>query len=71
LIVAENVKFMGGYFAQWIGERFPGTVCNLCIEFKKFFMDEWTGKLDQQLHSAIQQALASTVPGVVEELGQL
>ena len=53
LDVRENIKFDGGYFAQWIGERFPGTVCNLCIEFKKFFMDEWTGTLDDELHAAI------------------
>jgi hypothetical protein len=68
LDVAENVKFVGGYFSQWLGENFGGTVCNLCIEFKKFFMDEWTGALDDDLHAAIYDALASTVPGVLEEL---
>ena len=70
LDVRENIKFKGGYFAQWIGERFPTTVCNLCIEFKKFFMDEWTGVPDPTLLAAITMALASTVPGVLEELGQ-
>jgi N-formylglutamate amidohydrolase len=68
LDVRENVKFTGGYFAQWLDENFSDTVCNLCIEFKKFFMDEWTGKLDDTLHAAICDALASTVPGVLEEL---
>jgi N-formylglutamate amidohydrolase len=68
LDVRENVKFTGGYFAQWLGENFSDTVCNLCIEFKKFFMDEWTSKLDEGLHRAISSALASTVPGVLEEL---
>jgi N-formylglutamate deformylase len=71
LDVRENVKFRGGYFAQWIGERFPDTICNLCIEFKKFFMDEWTGKADPAMLAAIQSALESTVPGVIEELAQL
>jgi N-formylglutamate deformylase len=71
LDVRENVKFHGGYFAQWIGERFPDTICNLCIEFKKFFMDEWTGKADPTMLAAIQSALESTVPGVQEELAQL
>ena len=71
LEVAENVKFDGGYFARWLGEEFPDTVCNLCIEFKKFFMDEWTGTLDEPLHAAIHDALLSTVPGVCTELDRL
>lgn len=71
LEVAENVKFDGGYFAQWLGQEFSGTVCNLCIEFKKFFMDEWTGTLDEPLHAAIGDALRSTVPGVLAELDRL
>lgn len=70
LDVRENIKFEGGYFAQWIGKKFPTTVCNLCIEFKKFFMDEWTGVPDPALVAAITTALASTVVGVCEELGQ-
>jgi N-formylglutamate amidohydrolase len=68
LDVRENVKFSGGYFAKWLGENFAGTVCNLCIEFKKFFMNEWTGELTHDLHAAIHEALVSTVPGVREEL---
>jgi N-formylglutamate deformylase len=71
LDVRENIKFEGGYFAEWVGKKFPKTVCNLCIEFKKFFMDEWTCALDPELHSAILSALQSTLPGVQEELAQL
>lgn len=71
LDVRENVKFNGGYFAQWIGERFPDTVCNLCIEFKKFFMDEWTGMPDPAMIAAIKSAIESTLPGVQEELDKL
>jgi N-formylglutamate deformylase len=71
LDVRENVKFRGGYFAEWIGERFPDTICNLCIEFKKFFMDEWTGMPDHATIAAIKSALESTLPGVREELNKL
>ena len=71
LDVRENIKFEGGYFAQWVGEKFPTTVCNLCIEFKKFFMDEWTGLPDQTQLAAITSALGSTLPRVLEELEQL
>jgi hypothetical protein len=68
LDVRENVKFRGGRFASWVHEGFPETGCALAIEFKKFFMDEWTGEPDERLVSAIGAALGSTVPGVIEEL---
>lgn len=71
LDVRENVKFRGGYFAEWIGKQFPDTICNLCIEFKKFFMDEWTGRPDPTMLSAIHSALESTLLGVQEELDKL
>ncbi len=71
LDVRENVKFFGGEFAKWIHGRFPSSVCVLSIEFKKFFMDEWSGELDPIQSDAISQAVASTVAGVLEELQTL
>ena len=44
LDVRENVKFFGGNWPRWIHENFPDTGVAIAIEFKKFFMDEWTGK---------------------------
>ena len=71
LDVRENVKFFGGQFAKWIHGRFPSSVCVLSIEFKKFFMDEWSGELDPVQSDAIGRALASTMAGVLEELQTL
>jgi hypothetical protein len=73
LDVRENVKFQGGYFPLWTHQHFPESACVLAIEFKKFFMDEWTGKPDpaQLQLKAIPGALQSTVPGVLEELRKL
>lgn len=68
LDVRENVKFRGGNFSRWIHQNFPETGCALAIEFKKFFMDEWSGELDQVQFTAIRSALESTIPGVLEEL---
>jgi N-formylglutamate deformylase len=68
LDVRENVKFFGGYFPTWIHQNFPGSVCALAIEVKKFFMDEWTGQLDVEKHQAIGQALAAAAAGVSAEL---
>ncbi|HEX9921138.1 MAG TPA: N-formylglutamate amidohydrolase [Anaerolineae bacterium] len=71
LDVRENIKFFGGQFPRWIHQMFPDSACALAIEFKKFFMDEWTGQPDPAQLEAIRLALQSTVPGVLEELQNL
>lgn len=68
LDVRENVKFEGRQLAHWIHQRYPGRACVIAIEFKKFFMDEWTGVGDVEKIDAIRAALKSTLPGIVEEL---
>lgn len=64
LDVRENIKFRGGNFSRWIHETFPETVCSIAVEFKKFFMDEWSGEPNKQLDT-IPVAVASTIPGVI------
>ncbi len=71
LDVRENVRFQGGQFVRWVHQTFPETGCGLAIEFKKFFMDEWTGTPDTSLVDAIRHALESTVAGVLEELARI
>jgi N-formylglutamate amidohydrolase len=68
LDVRENVKFRGGYFPRWMHETFPDSVCAISLEFKKFWMDEWSGRPDRRQLAAIEGALQSTVPGVLREL---
>ncbi|MEO7658835.1 MAG: N-formylglutamate amidohydrolase [Pyrinomonadaceae bacterium] len=68
LDVRENIKFKGGNQVKWIHDNFPDTGCGLAIEFKKFWMDEWTGEKDVEQIAAIRQALSGAVPGVLEEL---
>jgi N-formylglutamate amidohydrolase len=57
--VRENVKFMGGHFSQWINETFGEVGCAIAIEFKKTFMDEWTGRVDIHHLHQIRKALAT------------
>ena len=71
LDVRENIKFRGGQFARWIHESFPNSGCAIAIEFKKFFMDEWTGEPDMMTINTIQHALESTLLGVEEEIDLL
>ncbi len=70
LDVRENVKFRGRQLAKWIHEHFPQS-CVLAVEFKKFFMNEWTGEGDERQIRAIRQALNSTIPGILEELNRM
>ncbi len=68
LDLGENVKFRGGWMSRWIHQTFPETACALAIEFKKTFMDEWTGALDERRLAELRAALAATLPGLEESL---
>ena len=68
LDVRENVRFFGGQLAKRLHGEFPESICVLSIEFKKFFMDEWSGEAFPATVESVQKALASTVPGVLDEL---
>ena len=71
LDVRENVRFTGGHLAKWVHENFPDSGCCLAIEFKKFFMDEWTGEpVDEELE-AIPRALEATLLGLVNSLREV
>lgn len=71
LDVRENVKFSGRQFARWTHDNYPKSACLLAIEFKKFYMDEWSGLGDPVQIQAIRHALASTIPGIKESLSAL
>ena len=45
LDVRENIAFQGkGELARFVHERYADTGCSIAIEFKKIYMDEWTGR---------------------------
>ena len=67
-VVAENVRFKGGHFSQWIDDRYAGRGCALALEFKKTFMDEWTGEANLAHIGRLRGALSATVPGMLSEL---
>lgn len=71
LDVRENVRFWGQNQARWIHRRYPDTACVLALEFKKTWMDEWTGVPDQDHMDELAQILASTVPAVTQALKQV
>lgn len=74
LDVRENVRFRGANVVSWINEHYGHTGCALALEFKKTFMDEWTGEVDHAHVGELRDALAATVApvtGSFEELAWL
>ena len=69
LDVRENVRFRGRQLAAWTHARYPDRAIVLALEFRKTFMDEWTGEVDQARISELARALAGTVPSVEASLG--
>ena len=66
LDVRENVRFCGAHLAHWVHDRYPGTGCALALEFKKTFMDEWTGEVDEPHLRELTSALERAVPAVTD-----
>ena len=59
LDVRENVAFQGkGEQTRFVHARYPGQGCAIAIEFKKFFMDEWTGEPDPGELEAMRRFIA-------------
>jgi N-formylglutamate deformylase len=63
--VRENVKFKGGHFSYWLNQRFGPAVCPVAIEFKKVFMNEWTGEPDEAVIQRIRSLLAGSIAPVM------
>ncbi|MGX5850652.1 N-formylglutamate amidohydrolase [Mesorhizobium sp. PL10] len=67
--VRENVSFQGrGEQTRFVHTNFPETGCAIAVEFKKIFMDEWSGEPDWAAIDQLRAALASTMPVLVEAL---
>ncbi|MBC7309527.1 MAG: N-formylglutamate amidohydrolase [Tetrasphaera sp.] len=69
--VRENVKFEGRALAWWIHERYAGRGVCLALEFKKTFMDEWTGEPDHDRIQRLAEALAATQEPVLAALREV
>lgn len=59
--IRENVKFKGGNLAQHILHKFGSHGCVLSIEFRKDFMNEWTGQPYQPAILEYKQLLLHTL----------
>jgi len=68
LDVRENVAFQGkGELTRFVHDRYPKSGCAIAIEFKKFFMDEWSGQPDPA-ELAMMRAFIAHVARTAREL---
>jgi hypothetical protein len=68
LDVRENIAFQGkGYQTRYVHELYPLRGCAIALEFKKFFMDEWTGAPDRSELEAMR-SLVSFIAQTCEDL---
>lgn len=67
----ENVAFKGRALAWFVHERYPKVGCVLALEFKKTWMDEWTGDVDEVHLDELRAALAATLPVLEKSLAEL
>ncbi len=61
--VRVNVRWKdGGHFPEWLHARYGPKACVITLEYKKIFMDEWSGTADvlalQDLREGLQLAVA-------------
>ncbi len=68
LDVRENVRFRGSYLVTWVHQNFPGSACALALEFKKTFMDEWTGRVDRSSLCVLKARLRRATVASLAEL---
>lgn len=67
--VRENIAFEGkGEQTRFVHERFPRTGCAIAIEFKKVFMDEWTGEPHLDQLEQFRTAITATLPILNDKL---
>jgi len=67
--VRENVAFEGrGEQTRFVHANFPDTGCAIAIEFKKFFMDEWTGQPDHEALDTMRTMIRQSLPVLLDSL---
>ena len=63
--VRANVRFpTGGHLPEWVYARWGARVCTISPEYKKIFMDEWTGQADIAALHALRNGLQAAVDAV-------
>nr|WP_314259841.1 N-formylglutamate amidohydrolase [uncultured Devosia sp.] len=67
--VRENIAFQGrGEQTRFVHENFPQSGCAIAVEFKKIFMDEWTGEPDREALESLRNMVQQSLPVLLTSL---
>jgi N-formylglutamate amidohydrolase len=67
----RDVKFTGGHMVRWLNGRYGGRGCAIALEVKKFYMDEWTGELDEEITATVGDLLEASARAIRDALASL
>ncbi|MCE7032116.1 N-formylglutamate amidohydrolase [Lysobacter sp. GX 14042] len=66
--VRANVRYpTGGDFPEWVYSNWGPAACTVSIEYKKVYMDEWTGQVDLEAMEDLRGGLQAAVDAVRPE----
>ena len=65
LDVRQNVKFSGGHLSQFLNFHYGERVCCIPLEFKKIWMNEWTGQVDEECLADLKRIFDNTAKEVL------
>lgn len=66
-----DVKFTGGWVSRWLHHTYPKQVLCPAVEFKKIFMDEWSGNLNKEFQSKLSNVFSASVEACCKEINLL
>lgn len=67
-----NVRWPdGGNFPEWLHARYGEAACVITLEYKKVFMDEWTGQADILALQQLRHGLAIALQGARADLAAM
>lgn len=65
--IRENIKFKGGYLAQHLTNTFGNQGCVWSVEFRKDFMNEWTGETNSLKIQECRQLLLDVIEDFIKD----
>lgn len=68
LDVRCDIKFPGGHLSRWLHSTYPGQLLCLAVEFKKIFMDEYSGKLNPVSIQLLRNTFKKAAEDWIQEL---
>lgn len=69
LDVRGNVRYPdGGHWPEWVNANYGDNVCTITLEYKKFFMDEWSGHVYLPMLEHLRAGLAVAIESVRGDL---